>query len=187
MKGIEENKNISVLGFREIKIVDIDAFFKKIRANIYPATVQIVDADKIAGKSHLLFAFINAQKSFEQHRAISTNLEVETLLYAAGTRQIGKAIDIIGVKLETSCIAVLIFASDEKEAANAQLKLLKLISGVRDDSVLCVKEKDKIEHLQTAFGITQLELEAAKSPETSSNEALTWLIVERVSLVATKH
>ena len=37
------------------------------------------------------------------------------------------------------------------------------------------------------FGITELELQAMTSHEISVNEALTWLIVERVSILAVKH
>ena len=186
MKATEGGKTISVLGFRDIKIGEVDAFFKDIRASICPATVQIVDAAKVAGKSHLFFAFLNAQKSFEQRRAISGNLEMETLLYAAGTRQISRAIETMGVKPQTSSIIAMIFSPSEREVVEAECKLMKLVSGVRDDSVLDVEGRGKVESLMAAFGVTELELKTMTSPGTAVSEALTWLIVERVSLLTVK-
>lgn len=187
MRAVEGGKAISFIGFRDVQIVDVGAFLKNIRVDISPATIQIVDSEKVAGKLHLFFAFLNAQKSFEHGREISGNLEVETLLYAASTRQISRAIEMLGVKSQTSSIVAMIFASNEREVVDAEEKLMKLVSGIRDDSVLCMKKKSKVKSLIATFGITALELQAMTSPGTSVNEALTWLIVERVSILAVKH
>ena len=183
MKAIEGSE-ISILGFRDVKIDDVDVFLKNTKTGVYPATAQIVDATKVAGKLHLFFAFLNAQKSFTQKREVSGNLEMETLLYASCTKQIDKAIDMMGVKPQTSMIAVIIFASDNTEVTDSEMKLMKLVSGARDDRVLEVNGQGKIESLMTAFGVTKLELKTMICSETTVSEALTWLIVERVSLLA---
>ncbi|MCJ7632283.1 hypothetical protein MUP77_07810, partial [Candidatus Bathyarchaeota archaeon] len=136
MKGTEDDKIISIIGFKSVKIGNIDTFLVNIKKKIYPATVQIVDAMKVAGRPHLLFAFLNAQESFKQRREISVNLEMETLLYASSKRQISKAIEILGIKTKTSKIAVVIFAQSEIEIKDAENKLEKLVPGTRDDNVL---------------------------------------------------
>lgn len=186
MNATENSKTMSVLGFKNVKIADVNAFFKEMRANIAPADIQFVDAEKVAGKSHLFFAFINAQKSFEQKRSLSENIGVETLLYAACTRQIGKAIYIIGIKPQTTQIIAIIFAPTENEVVVAENKLLKLMPGVQDDCVLNINNDNKVQNLIATFGITELELKSMMTPDMSPNETLTWLIVERVSLSAIK-
>jgi len=186
MRAVEGGRAISVLGFRDVRIDDVDGFLKKVKASIHPATFQMVDATRVAGKPHLFFAFLNAQRSFEQGRAISETLEMETLLYASGNRQISRAIATLGIKPQTSSIAAMIFASSEEEVKEAEEKLINLVSGVRDDSVLDVEERGKIEDLMEAFGVTELEVKTMTGSGITMSEALTWLIVERVSLLSIK-
>ncbi|MFH0748961.1 MAG: KEOPS complex subunit Cgi121 [Candidatus Bathyarchaeota archaeon] len=180
-------KVISIIGFRSVRIDNVNSFLKKIKETLYPVPVQIVDAMKIAGKLHLVIAFLNTQKSFEEGREISENLEMEILLYAAGTRQISKAIEILGIKPQTTNIAAIIFTSNLKEIEESEEKLLKLFSGIRDDSVLEITNQDKIETLMKTFSVTKLEIDAMTRPETIVSDLLTWLIVERVSLLSIKH
>ena len=187
MKAVEGNKEISILGFKQVKVVDVNAFLEKVKAAVLPAAIQLMDATKIAGSVHLFFAFLNAQKSFEQGRAISENLEMETLLYASGTRQVVKAIEMLGVKPSTTNIAAIVFGSNEKEVEDAENMLVKMISGIRDDSVLEVKERGKIEDLMKTFGVTEVEVKTPQGPKMTLIEALTWLIVERGSLLSIKH
>lgn len=186
MRTVENDKALSILGFRDAKIGEVNDFLKKIKTGIYPAAVQLVDATRIAGATHLFFAFLNAQKSFSQGRAISENLEMETLLYASGQRQISKAIETLGVKPQTSKIAVIIFAQSEEEVKEAEEKLVELVSGTRDDSVLEAKEKSKVESLMKVFEVTELELQTVTGSGTAVEEALTWLIVERASILSIK-
>jgi KEOPS complex subunit Cgi121 len=187
MRASEGNREISILGFKKVQVVDVNTFLEKIKTAVFPATIQLMDAMKIAGRTHLFFAFLNAHKSIEKGLAISANLEMETLLYASGTRQIVKAIEMLGVKPSTTNIAAIVFGSNEKEVQDAENKLIKLISGIRDDSVLEVKDRSKIENLMKTFGVTELEIKTVKGSEMTLNEALTWLIVERGSLLSIKH
>lgn len=186
METAKSDKTISILGFGSVKIGNTVDFLKRVRAGIQPAEVQIIDASCIAGKPHLFFAFLNAEKSFAEKRAISENLAMETLLYASGSRQIRRAIEMLGVKSQTSTVAAIILASDEKEVKQAEEKLSKLIIGVRDDVVLEIESKAKINCLMKTFGVTDLELKTMTSSGIVITEALTWLIVERVSLLSIK-
>ncbi|MFH0896627.1 MAG: KEOPS complex subunit Cgi121 [Candidatus Bathyarchaeota archaeon] len=186
MATTKNDKTISILGFRNVRIDDVDSFLKRVKVGIYPATVQIVDATRVAGKSHLFFAFLNAKKSFEEKRALSENLTMETLLYASGSRQISRAIEMLGVKANTSKIAAIVFASSEEEVKKAEDMLMKIIPGVKDDSVLDIKGRAKVDGLKKTFGVTDLELETMTHSGTVVKEALTWLIVERVSLLSVK-
>lgn len=182
---LEEDKTISIIGFRDVKIDDVNEFLKKIRAEVQPLGVQVLDAEYVAGKPHLYFAFINAKKSFEENQAICDNLEMETLLYASGHRQINRAISMLGIKSQTTKVAVILFGSDEGEVDQAKTKLVKLVEGARDDSVLDVK-KEKIEGLMKTFSITKIEVETMIGIGNNLEDVLTWLIVERGALLPTK-
>lgn len=177
---------VSILGFRDVKIHNVDDFLKRIKTGIHPALVQIIDATRVAGTPHLFFAFLNAQKSFEQGLARSENLEIETLLYASGNRQINKAIEMLGIRSQTSNIAIIIFVSTEKESKTAEGKLIELIPGSRDDDVLEIKGESKINVLKKIFGVRDLEIETMSGIGLTRNEVITWLIVERGALLSIK-
>ena len=187
MRTVENGKAVSILGFRSIVVGNVNDFLKKVKTGVYPAAIQMMDATRIAGKTHLLFAFLNAQKSIDQGRAVSENLEMETLLYATGQHQISKAIEMLGVNPQTSDVAAIIFAPNDEEVEEAEEKLGKLIRGVRDDDILCVKGRSKVEDLMKTFNVTKLELKTMAESSASVEEALTWLIVEKVALLAVRH
>ena len=182
----EIDKKCSILGFRNVKICDVERFLKKIRANIHPTKIQIVDATKVAGKSHLFFAFLNAQVSFEQGLNISENLEIEVLLYATGTRQIVKAIEILGINSKSINIGVMLFDSDKKKLEKAAKTLTPLIEGIRDDTVLDLHEQGKTDLLLEFFGITSLEWKTMTGCGFKKKNVLTWLIVEKGALLSIK-
>jgi KEOPS complex subunit Cgi121 len=53
--------------------------------------IQALDADKLAGEEHIRFAVEKAINSFKNGRNIAKDLAKEIMLYAAGTRQINRA------------------------------------------------------------------------------------------------
>ena len=147
-----------------------------------PSRIQIFDAEHIAGPNHLFFATINALNAFDQGRNISENLEMETLLYASGQRQIEKAINMIGFMPSSSQLAILILSSSQKEVKESEKKIVKLIPGIRDDSVVEIGTEKKIEDLQTIFNISTMELETMIENTSERKTMLTWLIIEHNSL-----
>jgi KEOPS complex subunit Cgi121 len=183
MKLTVGNRVISILGFQDTKILDVNGFLECLKDRIHPIAVQIFDADRVAGPCHLFFAYINAKKAHEQERRISDNLEMEILLYASGQRQIVKAIDIIGVHPHTSSLAVLLSGSSEKELLEAEELLTTSIYGIRNDEVLAVEGREKLKKLQQIYKITQLEMDTMLENGDTISEVLTWLIVERVALL----
>ena len=154
----EFNKGLSILGFKNVQIASIDAFLTQIRT-VAPIPLQFFDANVIAGEKHLLFATLNALTAFEQGYRISENLAVEILLYASGQRQISKAIELIGLKSNTSEIAATFLTATPEDAENMVVKISKTVPGVRDDRVLGFQE-GKVERLLNVFGVTERELEA---------------------------
>src|SRR5660397_211785 len=73
-----------------------ELFLKKIKEIITGKNlaIQAFDADKLAGKEHLIFAVEKALDSFKKGTNIANDLSKEIMLYTAGTRQINRAIKI---------------------------------------------------------------------------------------------
>jgi KEOPS complex subunit Cgi121 len=179
----EFNKYLSIQGFTDVRIPNITAFFTRIRTEIQPNPIQVLDASFVAGEKHLLFAVLNALNAFEQGQNISESLDVEVLLYASGQRQIRKAIEQLGLKPATSEIAVAAIAATKDEVKGIEAKVAGIVPGKREDKVLCLQE-GKAERLMEAFDITDTELEVASENRETLWEALVGIIIERSALLA---
>jgi tRNA threonylcarbamoyladenosine modification (KEOPS) complex Cgi121 subunit len=176
---------IAIVGFKKVKIKDVNGFLERVRREVREAHVQFFDAKLIAGKQHLYFAALNALKAFEKKSNISSSLAVEALLYASAQRQIRKAVDTLGVKQDSSEVAVLIIA-ENKQGTNDCLKIVSgLVPGEREDAVLELTD-EKIGDIRKLFGISDLEIDAKLRRKGLEKEALADLVIEHVALLATK-
>jgi KEOPS complex subunit Cgi121 len=145
-----------------------ELFLKKIKEintgkNI---AIQAFDADKLAGKEHLTFAIEKALDSFKKSTNIANDLAKEIMLYAAGTRQINRAVK-IGVHESWNNIALV---------AVGDMIDLSAFDEITPRNVLQYTGSKK-NALMDIFNITEEEIEAAgadKIPE---------IVLERVALV----
>lgn len=71
-----------------------------------PRSVQLLRADRVYGKDHLLLASDLAARAHAQGRGRAGDVATETLLYAAGERQIGKALALLGLEPGVRGVAV---------------------------------------------------------------------------------
>lgn len=128
--------------------------------------LQALDADKLAGEEHVRFAVQKAINSFKMDRNIANDLAKEIMLYAAGTRQISKAMR-LGVHNGKNNIALV---------AVGEAPDLSAFDEIVPENVLQYNDSKK-NTLMDIFNITKEELEAVgedKIPE---------LVLERVALV----
>ena len=128
--------------------------------------IQAFDADKLAGKDHLIFAIEKALDSFKKGTNVANDLAKEIMLYAAGTRQINRAVK-IGVHDGWNNIAIV---------AVGDMIDLSAFDEITPQNVLQYSGS-KNSALMDIFNITKEEIEAAgadKIPE---------LVLERVALV----
>lgn len=179
-------KYVAMAGFKDVKIRDIDGLLNAVRGRVKDACVQFFDADLIAGQEHLFFAALNALRAFESKMNISSGLAMETLLFASAQRQIKKAVELLGIKSDSSRIAVLILAETKRRAAESLETVSRMISGERDDGVIELNE-EKFEAIEGLFHVTDRELKARLKKEGLEKEALIDLVIERVALLATQH
>jgi len=184
-KPEEPNGHITILGFRNVKIENINGFLEHFRKENRGASVQFFDAKHVAGPQHMYFAALNALDAFDKKTNISNNLAVEALLYASAQRQIKKAVEMLGIKQDSSEVAVLIMTENRHKKTDYLRLVTKIIPGERDDNVLELTDK-KIGNIKKLFEISNLEFEAKLEKEGLEKEALTDLVIERMALLGTK-
>lgn len=86
---------------------------------------QLFDNRYIWGYRHLCSAIWHAFNAKKRERMISRTLSIEILLYAAGQRQIKKAIDLLGVKETMQDVVGLLIGETDHQVINANDHLQK--------------------------------------------------------------
>jgi KEOPS complex subunit Cgi121 len=106
-------------------VADVDVFVSRL-AEIGGTTgsaVQAFDARYVVDREHLERAVDLANRAVEREAAIARDRAVEILLYAAGRRQINRALE-MGVSEGESPLAVVVDGGDESAATDAVRELL---------------------------------------------------------------
>jgi len=104
------------------------------------------------------------------------------MIYASAQHQIRKAMELLGVKLTTSKIAVLIIGEKPEDVKSALSVVSKLVNAQKDEKVLDMpREKAKI--IQNTFMISDLELKTVMKGN-NLEKTLTDLVIERMALLA---
>ncbi len=161
----------------DIRTVSIDvhdeaAFLECVRSIARSCSTHIIffDADKMAGKKHVESALEHAIRAVNGNFCISNSLEMEALLYAAGSRQCinGVAFGIrAGQNNSYLCIC--------PPRTEALEKILPLVTQVQDDWETISPEKAGV--LIRLFDVTSQELGV------TGMSRLQELILERVALL----
>ena len=100
--------------------------------------VVLFDPSVVCGKDHILSAVQHAERAFREGTNRAKNILTETVLYAAGERQIGRALAKMKPKGNGGMVAAIFDISDD-------LALDRLVA-VRDDS-LCDASEEKARSL----------------------------------------
>jgi len=168
---------IKLIGARG-NIQDIDSFLKQIIsfAQKHHIIIQVVDANMIFGKAHLISSVKHAIRAIERKTDTTNSLDKEILLYASGERQIKLSISKMGIKKGYGNIAFVIVndveAEDNRLSDHLVDEIQKRFSLVIDDSVL----EGDIDTLKK-FGINK------EAMATVSEDRYGDLILEKVAMV----
>jgi KEOPS complex subunit Cgi121 len=166
---------IIILGCKKT-ISSVDEFRDKVNdfAQKNQFLIQLMDAEQIVGKEHLLSAFEHALRSFHRNEAATRSLEMELLLYAAGERQIKHAIQKMGIKKNKNTFAaILLYNKKINQDKETLIDLfITTFNITRDDSILFPTET-KLRN----FGITNKAIKSVKK------EKMFHMILERIALV----
>ncbi|MFC4986633.1 KEOPS complex subunit Cgi121 [Saliphagus infecundisoli] len=115
-----------------LSIDDLDRFVARLGeiGDTHGATIQAFDARYVAGEAHLRRAVELADRAIARKEAIARDRAVEILLYAAGRRQIDRALE-MGVG-EGECDAVVLIDGGDEVGALADLRGLDAFVGDRE-------------------------------------------------------
>ena len=149
-------------------VESVDDFVADIAAlqEQYGTTIQVFDARYVAGRSHLERAVKLAQRATERDDRIADDPAVEILLYAAGRRQIQRALE-MGVSPGECPVVAVVVGGDEAgvtAALETRFQSAETLGSV-DDELLC-----------DLFEISDRELEATAG-------TLADIVRERVSML----
>jgi len=160
----------ATIGSVETFLFDIDTI-----ARSSNATIQAVDASKVADRRHVDLAVYQSLRAFADGQNIATNLGVEILLHLSACRQIQKALN-LGVK--NGEMDVLFVVVGTKKAIENSTKELKQLIDV-DPHVIDYREA-KREALMQTFNITKEEVTAV-----GGSHRIPELVRERLTLFDT--
>lgn len=109
----------------QAEIEDLDEFINEIDQirDETGSTIQFFNADYVASERHLRRAAELAQRAGERGTTIARDPAVELLVYAAGRRQINRALE-MGVSEGSLAVVGVIDAGDESAAVAAVEELL---------------------------------------------------------------
>ena len=114
-----------------VDIEDVGAFVERLDGvgKTHDVTVQAFDADYVVSRAHLKRAVELADRAIERGENVARDRGVEILLYAAGVRQIDRALT-LGVSTGEQRVVVLVDAADDDEGneASAATELAELLT-----------------------------------------------------------
>ncbi len=181
----EFHQHLTIAGFREVRINDVEQFFQTVKSKTADTCVQFFDASLIAGWEHLRFAALNALYAFKGGVNISSSPAMEMLLYASAQRQIKEAVRIIGIKPDSTKVAAVVLAENQQRASEVLESVAEMLGGTRDDSVLELTD-GKMADLKRLFNISKSELEAKMERRGAEKKALADLVIEHMALLVTQ-
>lgn len=168
-------------------IDDVDAFLDSHTAieDDYGVTVQALDARYVADAAHLRRAVDHAVRAIDRDAAIADDPGVEILLYAAGRRQINRALE-MGVSAGECPVAAVVVdttvhddrgdtvGTGDRPATEAEREAAAALAGaLGEDSPLATPDDER---LRSFFDVTDRELAATEG-------TLSDLVRERVALL----
>lgn len=169
---------VSITGWKGI-VKEKDMIMEKLRevSNEHNIASQLIDAEMVYGKEHLMTAVNHAVRAFLYETNACNSLDMELLLYASGKRQIKDAIESMGIKEGRKSFVLLLVGEISLTNYNGKVdthihNFLENFGLKRDDSVI----EGRIEILKN-FGISEKEL---KTVDISMYEDL---ILEKVAMV----
>lgn len=156
----------------EATVESVDAFVDRVRAvgAAHDATVQAFDARYVLDREHLRRAVELARRERERGAAIAREPGIEVLLYAAGRRQIDRALE-MGVSAGDCPVVAVAAGPDAGDAATDLADLLEPAEtlGAFDERRVC-----------SFFGVGEREREAtAGTLADIVHERVALLVVER--------
>ena len=139
-------------------------------------TVQAFDARYVAGPDHLRRAVELADRAIDRDDNVARDRKVEILLYAAGRRQIDRALEMGVGSGETPVVVAVVADPETPDPATRERQSVENIEGLSAVDPGGVEYGDP-DRIRGFFGIDDAELDATDAD-------LSDLVVERVALLS---
>jgi tRNA threonylcarbamoyladenosine modification (KEOPS) complex Cgi121 subunit len=181
----EYGKYAEITGYKNIAFAKAEEFLKaKRKETKQNSHIQFFNAELIATQEHLYFAVLNALQAFKNKKNISKSPAMETILYASAQRQIQKAIQRLGIKPETTSMAVVIIGENPNQIQTV-LQEVTVCIGMEPDEKVLEMTKTKEKKIQETYQITKEEIETIVKND-DREKAIVNLIIEQAALLATQ-
>ncbi|MHA1942796.1 MAG: KEOPS complex subunit Cgi121 [Candidatus Thorarchaeota archaeon] len=147
-------------------------------------TVQFMNGLLIADDIHLLSAAQNAVNALSGKYMLSRSLDVELIVYASAQRQIGKALDELGVYDGLDHIAAVVIGNDQKIVRQTLEEIIKKLG--KEFSIPFEGSKERFDRVKIHFKINEKEIRTFTDSKDNraQQRALSKCVVSRVSLVS---
>lgn len=175
--------SLFMLGFQNARVNDPEKVLKNLRTDFRGVELQLLRADRLAGKEHLLFAARNAVDSFKGKDRRAKHLSMEILLFTSGEHQIVEAIRLLGVTPATTELVVVGLSETRIDQNLVAGKVGQIVGGVPDDSVIDLQNANKVSGLKKAYKISDRELASTRVPNETEEMALQRLVIERSAIL----
>ncbi|OFX15396.1 hypothetical protein A3K71_00260 [archaeon RBG_16_50_20] len=165
---------------------NVDATLRSIQEKSPDVTAQLVDLGRVPGSRYMLLAVLNALKSFHSKQPIARSLGMEILLYIAASRQIGEAIQRVGISSSTEKIVGILVGTTRDELLHATKSLARILNQKSDDDLIDNWSPDRIRNVQSIFEIRDMELKATLRAGEAKTKAIERLATERSALLTVR-
>ena len=153
--------NIQILGFKANIVSVGDALDKIDSIKEDGEIIQLLNADSIVSKNHIMHGVNQAFLAFDRGENLAKDISVEIVLRCSAQRQISKAFDMMGLKEgEMNLCALLINSNDYSHELDSIF--------TRDDDVLA----PDFDNLIKVYNISDVELQ---------NMSVEEIIIDRIT------
>jgi KEOPS complex subunit Cgi121 len=175
--GISENSNT-----RGLDTDDLLDLAKSLSNSVL--AFQFFNSMMVVDELHLLSGAQNAINALKGDYMISRSLDVEIVVYISAQRQIGRALDLMGIKDQLSSVGIVCIDEDEEKVRSCILEATERVG--EEVSPMFNPTQEKITSLMETFEITELEMKqfTDETDLVSRTRSLSKCIVSRVSQVA---
>ena len=171
----------------KVRVSNVDDFLAVLKtvARKYDVTIQAMNAELIAGEEHIKSAVKKALRAVGRNRNITNDLSLEILLYAAGRRQIERALAMgVSESEDEKRVAIVIVDASARAQREKDLEVVaeevKRKIGIQEEPISELEleyKGDKKEGIKKFFDITEAELKAV------GESKLKKLVLERVAML----
>ncbi|WP_135823595.1 KEOPS complex subunit Cgi121 [Halorussus ruber] len=158
-------------------VTDLDAFLDNIGdlETEFDCAIQAFDADYVLGEAHLRTAVERADRAFDRGENVARERAVEILLYAAGRRQINRALRMGVSEGESDVVFVVHSPEGDDDAEEAAAREVRDLLAPSSADPLTADRIDR-EAVMDFFDVSEAEL-------TATDATLADLVRERVALL----